>query len=83
MDRQHPLWDMTVVRGLKGDRTGAHHPPASLPGGWHCGVGIMNALLDASPEAPRSAHGRKLKFQRSAAARPVDFAYGRVRRFLF
>src|ERR1017187_10389923 len=22
MERRHPLWDMTVIRGLKGDRTG-------------------------------------------------------------
>ncbi len=53
MDRQHPLWDMTVVRGLKGSRTGfilrLHHCLAD----GIAGVGIMNVLLDASPEAPR------------------------------
>ncbi|HEX4783659.1 MAG TPA: wax ester/triacylglycerol synthase family O-acyltransferase [Candidatus Sulfotelmatobacter sp.] len=53
MDRQHPLWDLTVVRGLKGDRTGLilrmHH---CLTDGI-AGVGVLNALLDASPEAPR------------------------------
>jgi len=53
MDRQHPLWDLTVVRGLKGNRTGLiirmHH---CLVDGI-AGVGIINLLFDASPEAPR------------------------------
>jgi len=53
MDRQHPLWDLTLVRGLKGNRTGlvarVHHCLAD----GVAGVGIMNVLLDASPEAPR------------------------------
>ena len=52
MDRQHPLWDMTLVRGLKGQRTAIifrlHH---CLADGL-AGVGIMNVLLDASPQAP-------------------------------
>lgn len=52
MDRRHPLWDMTVVRGLKGNRTGMifrlHHCLAD----GIAGVGILNALLDASPEVP-------------------------------
>jgi diacylglycerol O-acyltransferase / wax synthase len=62
MDRQHPLWDMTVVRGLKGDRTGIilrmHH---CLTDGI-AGVGILNTLLDASPEAPLLPK-RKIKFR--------------------
>jgi diacylglycerol O-acyltransferase / wax synthase len=53
MDRQHPLWDLTLVHGLKGDRTGLilrmHHCLAD----GIAGVGIMNVLLDASPDAPR------------------------------
>ena len=53
MDRQHPLWDMTLVRGLKHNRTGIilrlHHCLAD----GIAGVGIMNVLLDASAEAPR------------------------------
>ena len=53
MDRQHPLWDMTLVHGLKGNRTGLilrmHHCLAD----GIAGVGIMNVLLDASPETPR------------------------------
>jgi diacylglycerol O-acyltransferase / wax synthase len=62
MDRQHPLWDMTVVRGLKGDRTGIvlrmHH---CLTDGI-AGVGILNTLLNANPEAPR-LRKKKIKFR--------------------
>jgi diacylglycerol O-acyltransferase len=50
MDRQHPLWDITIVHGLKGNRTGLilrlHHCLAD----GIAGVGIMSKLLDASPE---------------------------------
>ncbi|HYL46020.1 MAG TPA: wax ester/triacylglycerol synthase family O-acyltransferase [Candidatus Limnocylindrales bacterium] len=53
MDRRHPLWDITIVQGLKGNRTGLiirmHH---CLTDGI-AGVGLMNTLLDASPVAPR------------------------------
>lgn len=62
MDRQHPLWDMTLVRGLKENATAIifrlHHCMAD----GIAGVGIMNVLLDANPQAslpPRS----KIKFQ--------------------
>jgi len=52
MDRQHPLWDITFVRGLKGNRTGLilrlHHCLAD----GIAGVGIMSKLLDANPVAP-------------------------------
>jgi diacylglycerol O-acyltransferase len=52
MDRRHPLWDMTVVRGLKGNRTGIifrlHHCLAD----GIAGVGLMNVVLDTSREAP-------------------------------
>jgi diacylglycerol O-acyltransferase len=62
MERQHPLWDMTVIRGLKGDRTGIilrmHH---CLTDGI-AGVGILNALLDANPEAPRLPK-KKIRFR--------------------
>ena len=51
MDRQHPLWDVTFVNGLKGNRTGLilrlHHCLAD----GIAGVGIMSKLLDASPVA--------------------------------
>ncbi|MFZ3262685.1 MAG: wax ester/triacylglycerol synthase family O-acyltransferase [Terriglobales bacterium] len=53
MDRQHPLWDLTLVRGLKGNRTGIiarmHHCLAD----GIAGVGVMSALMDASPAVPR------------------------------
>ena len=53
MDRQHPLWDLTLVHGLKGNRTGIvarmHHCLAD----GIAGVGIMSALMDASPRTPR------------------------------
>jgi len=52
MDRQRPLWDLTLVHGLKNRRTGLiarlHHCLAD----GIAGVGIMNVLLDASPDAP-------------------------------
>ncbi|MGA3089288.1 MAG: wax ester/triacylglycerol synthase family O-acyltransferase [Terriglobales bacterium] len=52
MNRQHPLWDLTLVHGLKGNRSGLifrlHHCLADGIGG----VGIMNVLMDASPVAP-------------------------------
>jgi len=52
LDRQHPLWDMTFVHGLKGKRTGfilrLHHCMAD----GIAGIGIMSKLLDASPVTP-------------------------------
>jgi len=52
MDRQHPLWDITLVRGLKGNRTGLiarmHHCLAD----GIAGVGVMSVLMDTSPEVP-------------------------------
>jgi|SRR5579862_1561111 len=53
MNRQRPLWDLTLVHGLKGDRT------AMIARLHHClvdgiaGVGIMNVLLDANAEHPQ------------------------------
>ena len=62
MDRQHPLWDMTLVHGLKGDRSGLifrlHHCLAD----GIAGVGIMNVVMDASPVAPRLPK-RKLRLR--------------------
>ena len=52
MDRQRPLWDFTLVRGLSGNRTGLiarlHHCLAD----GIAGVGIMKVLFDASPHTP-------------------------------
>jgi diacylglycerol O-acyltransferase / wax synthase len=62
MDRAHPLWDITLIRGLKVNRTGLifrlHHCLAD----GIAGVGIMNTLLDTSPEAPRLPR-KKLRFR--------------------
>ncbi len=62
MDRQHPLWDLTFVHGLKGNRSGLifrlHHCLAD----GIAGVGIMNVIMDASPVVPRLPR-RKLRFR--------------------
>jgi len=53
LDRQRPLWDITLVRGLEGNRTGMiariHHCLAD----GIAGVGIMNVLMDTSPVAQK------------------------------
>jgi diacylglycerol O-acyltransferase len=52
MDRQHPLWDLTLVHGLKDGRSALifrlHHCLAD----GIAGVGIMNVLMDSSPVIP-------------------------------
>jgi diacylglycerol O-acyltransferase len=62
MDRQHPLWDLTLVHGLKDNRSGLifrlHHCLAD----GIAGVGIMNVVMDASPVAPRLPR-RKIRLQ--------------------
>lgn len=51
-DRKRPLWDFTLLHGLKGNRTGAilrmHHCLAD----GIAGVSLMNALMDTSPTSP-------------------------------
>ena len=68
LDRARPLWDLTLVRGLKGNRTGfvfrIHHCLAD----GVAGVGIMNVLLDPSP-TPAKVAPRK---QPSEAAQSTD-----------
>lgn len=68
LDRNHPLWDLTLIRGLKGNRTGAiiriHHSMAD----GISGVGIMNVLLDASPTPQKPAS----KKSRPQPTRPAD-----------
>lgn len=70
MDRQHPLWDLTLVHGLKGNRTGLifrmHHCLAD----GIAGVGIMSVLMDASAVPP---HIPKQK-PRLSVPRPRDAA---------
>jgi diacylglycerol O-acyltransferase len=62
MDREHPLWDMTLVHGVQGNRSGLifrlHHCLAD----GIAGVGIMNVLMDADPAAPRLPK-RKLRLR--------------------
>lgn len=62
MDRQRPLWDMTLVHGLKGKRSALifrlHHCLAD----GIAGVGIMNVVMDANPQAPRLPR-RKLQLR--------------------
>ena len=49
LDRQRPLWDITLVQGLEGNRT------AMIARIHHCladgisGLGILNVLMDTSP----------------------------------
>jgi diacylglycerol O-acyltransferase len=58
MDRERPLWDFTLIRGLRGERTAvvvrAHHCLAD----GIAGVGLMNVLMDPSPE-PRPLSRKK------------------------
>ena len=62
MNRQHPLWDMTLVHGLKGNRT------ALIARMHHCladgiaGVGLMGVFMNTSPVAPRLPK-RKLRLR--------------------
>ncbi len=71
MDRQHPLWDITLVHGLKGNRTGLilrmHHCVAD----GIAGVGIMNVLLDATPDVPRLPR-KKFRFRVPAPRDPIN-----------
>jgi diacylglycerol O-acyltransferase / wax synthase len=78
MDRQRPLWDLTLVHGLKGNRTAMilrlHHCLAD----GIAGVGIMSVLLDASPVTPRLPR-KKLRLPIPAGRDPLtSFANGVV-----
>lgn len=75
MDRRHPLWDLTLMQGLKGDRTAllvrVHHSMAD----GIAGVGVMNVLMDPEPishapakKAPPFHRPRK----RNAGTSPVE-----------
>ena len=73
MDRRRPLWDLTLVRGLQGNRTGLitriHH---CLADGL-AGIGLMNALLDPSPVPPRpSRRSRPLPTPKSEPPSLLD-----------
>jgi diacylglycerol O-acyltransferase len=75
MDRQRPLWDFTVVNGLRGNRTGIvvrlHHCLAD----GIAGVALMNILLDSSPEprpVPRKKQPRCPRYQRDTLTRLLE-----------
>jgi diacylglycerol O-acyltransferase len=59
IDRNHPMWDFTLVHGLTGNRTGfiarLHHSMAD----GVAGVAFFNALMDTSPEIPH-LHRKKI-----------------------
>jgi diacylglycerol O-acyltransferase len=62
MDRQRPLWDFTLVQGLRGDHTGLvvrmHHCLAD----GIAGIGLMNVLMDPSPDTaplPKKSRPRR------------------------
>jgi len=77
MDRQRPLWDLTLVHGLKGDRT------AMIARMHHClvdgiaGVGIMNVLLDANAEVPQLPK-QKVRLQVPPPRDPLSMLMGGV-----
>jgi diacylglycerol O-acyltransferase / wax synthase len=66
MNRQRPLWDLTLVQGLRENRTAlvtrVHHCLAD----GIAGIGLMATLLDASREPQRIAR----KKQRHAESQP-------------
>lgn len=70
MDRRMPLWDFTLVRDLKGGRTGViarvHHCLAD----GVAGVGLMNVIMDQNPEAP-SPPKRAVRFRAPRRRDPV------------
>jgi diacylglycerol O-acyltransferase / wax synthase len=67
LDRQKPLWDLTLVRGLEDNRTGLivrlHHCLAD----GIAGLAMMNVLMDPSPVPPPVPH----KKPAAAAAPPT------------
>ena len=65
MDRQRPLWDLTLVHGLKKNRAGLiarmHHCLAD----GIAGVGLMSALMDTAPDSkPLLQHKSRLRVPR-------------------
>lgn len=68
MDRRRPLWDITLVRGLKGNQTGfitrVHHCLAD----GVSGVDLMNVVLSAKPVGPPA--GKPPRFRASSPRDP-------------
>jgi WS/DGAT/MGAT family acyltransferase len=72
LDRRRPLWDQTLVHGLKHNRSAVilriHHALAD----GISGVGILHALFDTSPTMPRLPK-RKVRTSQSPVQRdPVS-----------
>jgi diacylglycerol O-acyltransferase / wax synthase len=76
MNRKRPLWDITLVHGLQGNRSAMvlriHHCLAD----GIAGVGLMmNVLLDPSPEPrllPKKKHSRRRRRPQPPATRFLD-----------
>ncbi len=70
LDRRRPMWDITIVRGLNGDRSAMiarlHH---SLADGI-AGIGMMNVLMDPTPIARISRRSRRRPKQAAYQAPP-------------
>jgi diacylglycerol O-acyltransferase / wax synthase len=71
MDRSRPLWDFTLIQGLRGGRTGlvarVHHCLAD----GIAGIGLMKLLLDSTPNPqPNPKRRKRVQFepQRDAGA---------------
>jgi WS/DGAT/MGAT family acyltransferase len=77
MNRQHPLWDLTLVHGLKGNRAAViirlHHCLAD----GIAGVGIVKVLMDQSPVAPRLPR-KKLRLEVPRPRDPLTSLVGNV-----
>ncbi len=67
MDRTRPLWDLTLVTGLAGNRTGMvlrlHHCLAD----GISGVGLLNVLMDTTPNAVDVPRKKRLRAPQPAA----------------
>jgi diacylglycerol O-acyltransferase / wax synthase len=74
MDRTRPLWDLTLLQGLRRGRTGVvariHHCLAD----GIAGIGLMNVLLDSTPTPQRSP--KKSKNKRGQAEPQRDSGAG-------
>lgn len=71
MDRSRPLWDLTLLHGMKGNRTGlltrVHHCMAD----GISGVGLMNVLMDPSPHVS-APPAKKARLPLPAAGQGTD-----------
>jgi len=76
MDRERPLWDITLVHGLQGNRSAMvlriHHCLAD----GIAGVGLMmNVLMDSTPEPrllPKKKHSRSRRRPQAPSTRFLD-----------